>query len=429
MNQQQQKKKTFLGFGLGAVQSGLFLFEAMKSKNFERYVIVETNQDVVDAVRKWGNSIVVNTAGKNGIVSSVLSGIEIYNPTIPADLPSITSAITDADEMATAVPSVDFYDVGEQPIAKLLAENVNLSKPRVLYAAENNNYAAEILKRKMEAYVPAARLQKFETLNTVIGKMGGVVFHRQTIEELGLQMMTPFSSAAILVEEFNHIIVSKITLSDIQRGIEVFVEKEDLIPFEEAKLFGHNAVHSMLGFFAAMRGYRHMSEIRNDPHLYSLGVHAFASESGAFLLKKFAGVNDQLFTPAGFEFYGTDLLERMTNPWLRDEVVRICRDPVRKLEYDDRFFGTIRGALEQGVRPIILGRAVLAGICYIIRNRSEPALGYPSTIEELTEESVRKVMKGIWKDRADRVENEECVRLVCSELPEFKEEFIYVKNT
>ena len=91
---------------------------------------------------------------------------------------------------------------------------------------------------------------------------------------------------------------------DCKRGIEVFEEKKDLLPFEEAKLFGHNAVHSMLGFLAAMRGYTYMSEIRSDSHLYQFGVEAFDNESGAFLLSKYEGLDDPLFTREGFDPMG-----------------------------------------------------------------------------------------------------------------------------
>ncbi|MFZ1977423.1 MAG: hypothetical protein WAV76_05660, partial [Bacteroidota bacterium] len=56
------EKKTFLGFGLGAVQSGLMLYEAFRSNNFKRYVILEVNREIIAAVKKWDNKIAVNTA-------------------------------------------------------------------------------------------------------------------------------------------------------------------------------------------------------------------------------------------------------------------------------------------------------------------------------------------------------------------------------
>ena len=421
---QGKRKKTFLGFGLGAVQSGLTLYEAFKSNNFNRFVILEVNREIVAAVKKWDNKIAVNTATRNGIYKAIITDIEIYDPNDPNDSDSIASAIYEADEMATALPSVDFYDRGEHSVARLLAENINPDLPRIIYTAENNNYAAEILRERMEHYAGKSRLQQFQTINTVIGKMGGVIFDERTVAELNLDWMTPHSKAAILVEEFHDIIISKIELSDYKKGIEVFQEKNDLLPFEEAKLFGHNAVHSTLGFFASLAGYTFMNEIRNNSRLYQYGVDAFEKESGAFLLKKYKGFDDPLFTEEGFHCYGTDLLERMTSPYLRDEVQRICRDPVRKLGYDDRFFGAIREALKQNVVPRIFAKAVLGGICYIINNRIDIGGSYPQRIEELDDKNVRSILKNIWRNKPMNGDEEESLNLVCSVLAEFMEEFI-----
>lgn len=421
-------KKTFLGFGLGAVQAGLMLHEAYRSSNFDRYVILEVNKDIINDVKKSGNSVVINTAGKNGIYKSTISGLEIYDPNNPNDHYSIESAIYQADEMATALPSINFYDLGENSIAHFLASNINPQKPQILYAAENNNYAAEILLEKIKHYSNENRLRNFQTINTVIGKMGGVIFDKNTVEELNLDWMTQYSKAAILVEEFNNIIISKIIIPGYKKGIEVFQEKENLLPFEEAKLFGHNAVHSMLGFFASLRGYTFMNEIRNDPRLYQYGADAFKNESGAFLLKKYENFNDPLFTGSGFNFYGMDLLERMTNPYLRDEVRRICRDPVRKLGYSDRFFGTIRENLIQNFQPKILAKGALAGICYIINNNIDIGYKYPLQIEELNDKNVKLILKSIWKHEQEDDFMEEILKLVCNQLDEFYEEFISLTN-
>jgi mannitol-1-phosphate 5-dehydrogenase len=425
---QYSGKKTFLGIGLGAVQTGLMLYEAFKSNNFERYVIFEVNQNIVNSVRNSGNKIIVNTATRNGIFKTIITNIEIYNPGNPNDYQAISSAIGHADEMATALPSVDFYDAGKNSIARLLAENLNPNKPQVVYTAENNNYAAEILHEKIKNYTDDINLKQFKTINTVIGKMGGVIFDRGTVEELGLDWMTPHSKTAVLVEEFNNIIISKIELSNFKRGIEVFQEKEDLLPFEEAKLFGHNAVHSMLGFFASLRGYTFMSEIRNDPQLYQYGTDAFVKESGAFLLKKYKNIDDSLFTKKGFNFYGADLLERMTNPYLRDEVQRICRDPLRKLAYDDRIFGTIREALKENIYPKIFAKAVLGGICYLINNKVDIGYSYPDAFQDLGTENVKSILRLIWKDKTDDGKEEECLNIVCSELDEFLNEFITINK-
>ena len=93
-----------------------------------------------------------------------------------------------------------------------------------------------------------------------------------------------------------------------------------------------------------------MSEVRENKSLMALAQDAFLKESGRILIARHAGVDD-LFTPKGYRHYALDLLERMVNPFLRDSVKRVVRDPRRKLGWNDRFFGTIRLALSAGLTP------------------------------------------------------------------------------
>jgi mannitol-1-phosphate 5-dehydrogenase len=421
-------KKVFLGIGLGAVQSGLFLYEAYKSGNFSRFIICEVNKKLVDEIKNESGCLWINTAHNDRIERNCIKGIEIFDPGNPADALNISAAIKEADEISTALPSTDFYDMGENSVAKLLAANINNSKQQVIYTAENNNFAAEILHSAILKYTTPDKLSNLNILNTVIGKMGGVINDEATIKEFGLKYITPGSKTAVLVEKFNDIIISRINLPGFKRGIEIFREKDDLLPFEEAKLFGHNAVHSMLGFFAWLRGYSYMSEIRNDDVLMGYGRKAFREESGAFLLKKYKNNEDKLFTKTGFDFYGSDLLDRITNPFLRDEVKRICRDPLRKLQYNDRFAGTIREALKQDVIPGIISKAVLAGICYVIENKNDDGNIFPAGISGLDEITVRNLLKSIWKGPDDDGLLDECIESVCSQTGEFIDEFISGKQ-
>jgi hypothetical protein len=68
-------------------------------------------------------------------------------------------------------------------------------------------------------------LDRIQTLNTVVGKMSGVIADADTIRQLGLAPLTPETPRAVLVERFHHILISRVTLEGFRRGIEVFVEK------------------------------------------------------------------------------------------------------------------------------------------------------------------------------------------------------------
>ena len=65
---------------------------------------------------------------------------------------------------------------------------------------------------------------------------------------------------------------------------------------------------------------------------------------------------DELFTEEGFRVHAEDLLARMVNPFLRDPVERVTRDPARKLGWNDRIIGSMLLADEAGVVPERLGR-------------------------------------------------------------------------
>jgi mannitol-1-phosphate 5-dehydrogenase len=386
--------KTFVGIGFGPIQGGLFLLEAQASGNFERLVVAEVMPELVAAVCQSGGRIRVNVARPHDIQTYELQGLEIYNPNVADDAARLIEAIAAADEIATALPSVDFYIRGAPCPAEILAyglerkltdRNLPLA---VVYAAENHNHAAEKLRDAVLAAIePSKRSQldnRVQFVNTVIGKMSGIVSDRTQIERDGLAALVDGGNHAVLVEQFNSILISEITLAGFARGIEVFQEKHALVPFEEAKLYGHNAAHALLGYLANRAGCIFMCEAETD--LRRLVEGAFLDESGGALCRRHAGV-DSLFTQTGWAGYVEDLMDRMVNPLLRDRVDRIVRDPRRKLAWDDRLVGTMRLAIDNDIVPrrYAMGAAAAAEML----------------LTEQSEETIASLFGNIWGEAAD----------------------------
>lgn len=361
--------RVFVGLGFGAIQSGLFVYEAWRSGNFSRLVVAEVVPEMVAAVRRNGGRYALNIATPAGIEAMEVGPVEIFNPLVADDRRELIRAVAQAAEIATALPSVTFYgkgatgDVLDVLGAGLQGKMADPSlPPAVIYTAENHNHAAEILSQSLESVVAvdltAARTQ---LLNTVIGKMSGVVTDPRQIAGQGLSPVVPGMARAFLVEAFNRILVTRIGLANFQRGIEVFEEKDELFPFEEAKLYGHNATHALIGYLLREEGATYMSEATRYPALIRLAREAFTRESGAALCRKYARL-DPLFTPVGYKAYVEDLLERMMNPHLKDLVERVTRDTRRKLGWDDRLVGTMRLALSQGITPLLYAQGAAAAV-------------------------------------------------------------------
>jgi mannitol-1-phosphate 5-dehydrogenase len=401
---------TYVGFGFGPIQTGLLLLEAVESQRFDRFVVAEVDQALVDAVRDAGNEVAVNIAGRDGIHTRRLPSLELFNPRVAGDREAVISAIAESDEMGTAIPSVDYYAAGgSASIAAMLAHGARSDRPRIVYTAENNNYAAEMLREKILSFAPGEEFRSLQCLNTVVGKMSGVVSSAQEMKRLGLQPLVPGVAKCGLGGEFNRILVSPITLPGFLRKISVFEEKTDLLPFEEAKLYGHNAVHALLGALARLRGYDVMSRIGDDARLMALGQRVFIEESGAPLIRRHGATGDPLFTEDGYAAYADDLLARMVNPWLFDRVDRIIRDPARKLAWDDRFFGTMRLGLEAGVTPV--GMALGAAAATEFALSQEPSRG----------ESPRAFLQKLWGESAAGPLRETCLDLVEAAVPRLEE--------
>lgn len=390
------------GFGFGPIQSGLFLAEAFAAGSFDRLVVAEIDEQLVQAVRANGGRYSVNVAHADRVEVVEIDGVEMLNPHVPSDRQALLAALAESTEITTCLPAVGIYQAGgDGSVGALLAQGLQNKRTEatIVYAAENNNHAAEILAETV-ANNTSAPPTGVQYVNTVIGKMSQVVTDPARVECMGLKTITPGFERAFLVEAFNHILATRCQLPNFLPGIEVFVEKEDLLPFEEAKLYGHNAIHALLAYLGTLGGYRQMTELKNDEKIMAIARTAFLNESGAALVKKYAHLNDELFTKLGYQHYADDLLERITNPFLEDSIARAGRDPVRKLASNDRIFGTMALALDQGTKPDNMALGAAAGLATLLAEPEEDhiprGLQFGSW-EKLTPAQIEKLLRWLWE--------------------------------
>lgn len=398
----------FTGFGFGPIQGGLFAKEAFQSGNFARIVVAEIDAELVNAVRANKDCYYVNIARDDGIEILQIDDVELLNPNVTADRQILLEALTQSAEIVTCLPSVSFYESGEaNSVVSLISEGLKNSRSdaTIIYTAENNNHAAEILEKAVREKIVIPPKYKLQFLNTVIGKMSRVVTDPAEIATLKLKTIAPGLDRAFLVEQFNRILVSRTQIAGFKPGIEIFIEKDNLLPFEEAKLYGHNAIHSLLGFIGAVKGVISMTELKDDKVVMQIGREAFLKESGAALIKKYAYLGEELFTEAGYKDFADDLLERMTNPYLGDTIARVTRDVVRKLEMDGRIFGTMQLALEYSIEPKNMALGALAGIAVLLDKAEQYNLSNDlrcSDWRKLDQVLIEKILKWLWNGKSCR---------------------------
>lgn len=361
--------RIFVGIGFGAIQTGLFLREAQRSRNFDRYVVAMRRANLAKALNDKG-TVTVNIAMPDGIVVETYTHIEARCLSAEEDVVRLKQDLLAAHEISVAVSSVGDY-VSDHPnslhrlIAHAIAGKMRGEGPKVLiYSSENHNDAASLLQRAILSAMPeadhAVANKVFQTVDTVIGKMSRVIRDQDEIAEAALAPSFDGGNEAFLVEAFNNILVSQVDEARTSgRAISQLVEKADLTPFEHAKIHGHNATHAGFAYVGQVLGLKWMADVAAIPEVFSFFRDAFLEESGEALIRLHGG-KDPLFTSEGYRAYVDDLLARMANPWLRDTCERIGRDVSRKLGWDDRLIGTIRLVRSQNISAKRYGFAALA---------------------------------------------------------------------
>ncbi|HEY3291352.1 MAG TPA: mannitol-1-phosphate 5-dehydrogenase [Anaerolineae bacterium] len=125
--------------------------------------------------------------------------------------------------------------------------------------------------------------------------------------------------------------------------------------FTERKLYIHNAGHAVLAYLGFLRGYQYGYEALADDDIY-YQVRGAMEESALALTRKYNPPRGALLANID------DLLHRFENTALGDTIVRLGRDPIRKLGRTDRLVGAALNALAEGVTPVHLVTGIAAAL-------------------------------------------------------------------
>ncbi len=345
-------EKIFIGIGAGPIQTGIYVAGA-SAGNFDRIVLADVDLALVEAVKKH-RSLTINTACKDSVRTDTYQNIEIYNPNVPEEAEILTDLASKALAINTALPATKFYQFSA-PWLRAGFER-NPEGLRYVYTSENSTTAAAQLEEKIDKKFPRTYY-----LDTVIGKMSKVF----AAGDNDLPTLVPGYGKGHLVEEFCTIYTSDAPgIENV--GIKGLYPRADLVPFEEAKLYGHNATHMVMAVLARQKGCRFMSESVKYPEIVDTTLQALLQECGPALCKKFAG-KDEYFEMANYAAWAKELVVRMTSPILADAVERVARDLDRKLAWNDRLIGAIRLCQSQGVDcPRLRKAAALAARFYAL---------------------------------------------------------------
>jgi mannitol-1-phosphate 5-dehydrogenase len=167
----------------------------------------------------------------------------------------------------------------------------------------------------------------------------------------------------VTVETFSEWIVDKTQFKGELPNIPGMELTDNLMAFVERKLFTLNTGHAITAYLGKLTGHQTIRDAILDEKIRAV-VKGAMEESGAVLIKRYG------FDAAKHAAYIQKILGRFENPYLKDDVERVGRQPLRKLSAGDRLIKPLLGTLEYGLPHANLVTGIAAAMHY--RSEEDP---------------------------------------------------------
>ena len=313
--------KKAIQFGAGNIGRG-FIGSLLYKAGYH-VVFADVNTEIIDKINKDKEYTihVMDTVCSEEKVNDISGVISINN--------EIYKEIVEAEIITTAVGPVVL-----PRIAPTIAKGIALRKENGvknylnIIACENAIKASSQLEEEVKKYLTKDEVDYLEEF---------VGFPNCSVDRI----VPPVKSENILdvvVENYYEWNVEEKAFKGEIHKIEGMNLVDNLMAYIERKLFTLNTGHAITAYFGYLKGYETIEESIKDEVIYDFVKKAMI-ESGKGLIAKYN------FDEEAHYKYINKIIDRFKNPYLKDDVARVGREPLRKLNENDRL-----------IKPLITAR-------------------------------------------------------------------------
>ena len=313
--------KKAIQFGAGNIGRGFI--GALLSKAGYHVVFADVNTEIINKINSDKKYTI-------HVMDTICSEEEISN---------ISGVISTSDEIYKEIVEAEIITTAVGPgvlprIAPTIAKGIALRKEKGIktylniIACENAIKASSQLEEEVKKYLNE---EEIEYLKEFVG------FPNCSVDRI----VPPVKSENILdvvVENYYEWNVEKSAFKGEIPKIEGMNLVDNLMAYIERKLFTLNTGHAITAYFGYLKGYETIEESIKDEVIYGFVKNAMI-ESGKGLIAKYN------FDEEAHYKYINKIIDRFKNPYLKDDVARVGREPLRKLNENDRL-----------IKPLITAR-------------------------------------------------------------------------
>lgn len=301
-------------FGAGNIGRG-FIGKLLYESGFET-CFVDVNRNVVDLLneKKEYRVQLANETKDETVVKNVWAINSAETPE------QVVDEIAHADIVTAAVGANILPHIAGS-IAEGLKQRLQTSKqPLTIIACENMVGGTDYLKEKIYESLSQEEQRQFEEVYSFPNAAVDRIVPNQNNEDPLLVQVEPF---------FEWVIDASGIQGD-NPPIEGVTFVQDLTPFIERKLFTVNTGHATAAYLGYAAGIPAVHEALANNEIKE-AMEKTLQETGRLLIEKYQFKADEHQT------YIETIIGRFANPFIYDEVTRVGRSPIRKLQANDRF--------------------------------------------------------------------------------------------
>ncbi len=306
--------------------------------------LIDSNISLADLLRREGR-YTVHLVG-DGVREVVVQGFQALHAGEPV---AIAAAVRQADLVVTSVLEPNLPAVADVLTPALLTRLEETDLPLNIVAAENMLESSMLLKSYVLAHVP-------ENLRPPFFSAFG--FPNSMIARVVPIAKDPLH---IWAEDYSEWTADRYAAAGRPPELNGLEWVSNQAARLMRKLYTGNTAHVICAYLGWLAGYEYIHEAAQDPAIMERISAAVAETREALSFE--AG-----FSREDLLLYGESLRSRLSSPLLPDSLVRVIRQPVRKLGKGDRLLGPLLLCVKHG-----LPRAALCyGIAAVLAASQHP---------------------------------------------------------
>lgn len=305
-------------------------------------VFAARRDEVVESINRGG--YIVSTKGEVEAQIEV-RGVRAVNLTRP----EFAQEVAAADQIFISVRPDNLPSVAPALAqAILLRIQSEVASPLDVFCCENIKNAGSQLERLIYTNVPFQHMQQVQDHVGFNAAISDRVVSGQEVTEGGTFVFTADAVGDVLFDNLQ-----------LKREFDVLPPFKGLENFPasmEEKLYVLNCGHAVCAYLGFKRGYKYVHEAMGDEEINRCVTGAMLEAQKALQAK-----HGRSLHYAGFI---QEILATFSNAALMDTVARVGRDPIRKLQADDRLVGPLKLAYRYGINAPNLVKGCAAALSY-----------------------------------------------------------------